>query len=132
MKRDLVSEQSMRMLRSLFSYLQTYGYTGANPAHSYFVQAPSVPRGGNAVGLSPQDCRRLLEASDSDTPVGFGDRAILGVLAYSACRVGNSPDFAWGTSRRAADTNCSNSTASMALFHCSTTSRLIHEYTCLE
>lgn len=80
--------RKLTVLRSLFSYLQTYGYTGANPAHSHFVQAPSVPRDGKTVGLSPQDCRRLLESPDNDTPVGSRDRAILGVLAYSACRVG--------------------------------------------
>ena len=80
--------RKLTVLRSLFSYLQTYGYTGANPAHSHFVQAPSVPRDGKTVGLSPQDCRRLLEAPDNQTPVGLRDRAILGVLAYSACRVG--------------------------------------------
>ena len=76
--------RKLTVLRSLFSYLQLYGYTGANPAHSSFVQAPSVPRDGKTVGLSPQDCRRLLEAPDLDTSVGLRDRAILGVLAYSA------------------------------------------------
>ena len=80
--------RKMTVLRSLFSYLQVYGYTGANPAHGKFVKAPPVPRDGKTVGLSPIDCRRLLEAPDSKTPVGVRDRAILGVLAYSACRVG--------------------------------------------
>lgn len=75
-------------LRSLFSYLQTYGYTGANPAHSDFVEAPAVPRDGKTVGLSPEDCRRLLEAPDPRTPAGIRDRAMLATLAYSACRVG--------------------------------------------
>lgn len=80
--------RKMTALRSLFSYLQTYGYTGANPAHSDFVQAPAVPRDGKTVGLSPSDCRRLLNIPDPDTPAGVRDRAILAVLAYSACRVG--------------------------------------------
>ena len=80
--------RKMTALRSLFSYLQTYGYTGANPAHSDFVEAPAVPRDGKTVGLSPEDCRRLLDAPDASTPAGVRDRAILGVLAYSACRVG--------------------------------------------
>ena len=78
----------MTVLRSLFSYLQTYGYAGANPAHSDFVEAPSVPRDGKTVGLSPEDCRRLIDAPDLRTPAGIRDRAILGTLAYSACRVG--------------------------------------------
>jgi integrase/recombinase XerD len=80
--------RKITVLRSLFSYLQTYGYTGANPAHSDFVQAPAVPRDGKTVGLTPDDCRRLLESPDPTTPLGIRDRAILGTLAYSACRVG--------------------------------------------
>jgi integrase/recombinase XerD len=80
--------RKMTVLRSLFSYLQTYGYTGANPAHSHFVQAPAVPRDGKTVGLTPTDCRRLLDAPDPLTPAGIRDRAILAILSYSACRVG--------------------------------------------
>ena len=80
--------RKITVLRSLFSYLQTYGYTGANPAHSDFVEAPSVPRDGKTVGLSPEDCRRLIDAPDPKTPAGIRDRAILAVFAYSACRVG--------------------------------------------
>ena len=91
--------RKMTALRSLFSYLKTYGYTGANPAHSDFVAAPAVPRDGKTVGLSPHDCRRLLDApqvedltiKDEDKriiPVGIRDRAMLAVLAYSGCRVG--------------------------------------------
>ena len=30
----------MTVLRSLFSYLQSYGYAGRNPANSDFVEAP--------------------------------------------------------------------------------------------
>jgi integrase/recombinase XerD len=80
--------RKMTAIRSLFSYLQIYGYTGANPAHGKFVKAPPVPRDGKTVGLSPRDCRRLLDAPDPSTPVGVRDRALLGILAYSACRVG--------------------------------------------
>ena len=80
--------RKMTVLRSLFSYLQTYGYTGGNPAHSKFVEAPSVPRDGKTVGLTPEDCRRLIDAPDTSAPVGIRDRALLALLAYSACRVG--------------------------------------------
>lgn len=80
--------RKMTTLRSLFSYLQTYGYLGANPAHGDFVDAPSVPRDGKTIGLAPADCRRLLDVPDPSTPVGIRDRAMLAVLAYSACRVG--------------------------------------------
>ena len=91
--------RKLTALRSLFSYLKTYGYTGANPAHSDFVSAPKVPHDGKTVGQSPHDCRRLLDApmvedptiKDEDRrslPVGIRDRALLAVLTYSGCRVG--------------------------------------------
>ena len=79
--------RKLTAIRSLYSYLQIYGYTGANPAHSDFVMAPSVPRDGKTVGLSPRACRRLMDARDPETPAGIRDRAIFAVLAYTACRV---------------------------------------------
>lgn len=80
--------RKMTVLRSLFSYLQTYGYVGANPAHSDFVAAPAVPRDGKTVGLTPEDCRRLLEAPSYETPIGNRDRALIAILAYTGIRVG--------------------------------------------
>lgn len=80
--------RKMTALRSLFSYLKTYGYTGANPAHGDFVDAPAMPRDGKTVGLTTAECRRLMEMPDPRTPIGIRDRAILSLLAYSACRVG--------------------------------------------
>ena len=53
-----------------------------------------MPRDGKTVGLSPHDCRRLLDApqvADSGKqviPVGIRDRAMFAVLAYSGCRDG--------------------------------------------
>jgi integrase/recombinase XerD len=80
--------RKLTALRSLFSYLQVYGHRGANPAHSDFVEAPPAPRDGKTVGLSPKDCRRLLDAPDLETPAGVRDRALFAVLAYTGCRVG--------------------------------------------
>jgi integrase/recombinase XerD len=94
--------RKMTAIRSLFSYLQHYGYTGKNPAHSDLAQAPAVPRDGKTVALSPEDCRRLLEApllkitkedkhgvrQEITLPAGTRDRALLGVLAFTGCRVG--------------------------------------------
>jgi site-specific recombinase XerD len=54
--------RKVTVLRSLFTFLQTYGYTGAKPVHSHFVALPPVSRDGKTVGLSPQDCRRILDA----------------------------------------------------------------------
>ena len=56
--------RKLTALRSLFTYLQIYGYSGANPAHGKFVKAPAVSRDGKTVGLSPHDCRRLLNAPE--------------------------------------------------------------------
>lgn len=80
--------RKMTALRSLFSYLQSYGYTGKNPAHGDLAAAPAAPRDGKTVGLTPQDCRRLLDAPSAETPTGIRDRAIFGILAYTGCRVG--------------------------------------------
>jgi integrase/recombinase XerD len=94
--------RKMTALRSLFSYLQTYGAIGKNPAHGDFVDAPAVARDGKTVALSPQDCRRLLDAPRSTisssrhdgtveeitSPASMRDRALFAVLAYTGCRVG--------------------------------------------
>ena len=93
--------RKMTALRSLFSYLQSYGFVGPNPAHSDFVAAPAVPRDGKTIALSPENCRRFLDApvtmivqtqkegSTKETviPEGVRDRALLAVLAYTGCRV---------------------------------------------
>ena len=78
----------MTTIRSLFSYLQTYGYTGANPGHSDFVKAPTPPATSKTPDIAPATCRELLDAPDPDTPVGVRDRAILSTFAFCGCRVG--------------------------------------------
>ncbi len=80
--------RKLTVVRSLYSYLSAYGFSGANPAHSKFVASPPVPRDGRTLGLSPEDCRRLIDAPPDDTPQGMRDRALLAVLAYTGCRVG--------------------------------------------
>jgi integrase/recombinase XerD len=80
--------RKMTVLRSLFSYLKTYGYAAANPAHGDFVAAPAVPRDGKTVALLPEDCRRVLDAPPTSRPLGVRDRALLSVLAHTGCRVG--------------------------------------------
>ena len=74
-------------LRSFFSFLQSYGYRGANPAHPDFVKAPKVADKGLTVAIAPKLVANLLEAPDPDTPVGIRDRAILTMFAYMALRV---------------------------------------------
>jgi integrase/recombinase XerD len=80
--------RKLSVIRSLFGYLHAYGYAGANPADTAFVAAPPVPRDGKTVGLAPDDCRRFLDAPSVETPEGLRDRALLAVLAFTGCRVG--------------------------------------------
>jgi integrase/recombinase XerD len=80
--------RKLSVIRSLFGYLRAYGYAGANPADTAFVAAPPVPRDGKTVGLTPEDCRRFLDAPLAETPEGVRDRALLAVLAFTGCRVG--------------------------------------------
>ena len=80
--------RKLTVLRSVFSFLQAYGYSGVNPAHGDFVNVPSPPRDGKTVGLAPEDCRRMLDAPAGDTPEAIRDRALLAVLAFTGCRVG--------------------------------------------
>lgn len=89
-------------VRSLFSYLQTHGYVKINPAHSKLTPAPPVSRHGKTVALSADACRRLLEAPVAKVTregeggtwqevtliEGIRDRALLAVLAFGGCRVG--------------------------------------------
>jgi integrase/recombinase XerD len=57
-------------------------------ADTAYVSAPAVPRDGKTVGLTPEECRLLLDAPASKTPEGIRDRSLLGVLAFTGCRVG--------------------------------------------
>lgn len=82
--------RKLSVIRSLFGYLRAYGYAGANPADTKYVASPPVPRDGKTVGLTPEDCRQLLDAPAPDTPEGVRDRALLAVLAYTGCRVGEA------------------------------------------
>jgi integrase/recombinase XerD len=94
--------RKLTAVRSLFSYLQSYGYTGKNPADGRLAQAPAVPRDGKTVGLSPENCRLLLDApkttitrkqkvgteEEITLPAGVRDRAMFSILAFTGCRVG--------------------------------------------
>jgi integrase/recombinase XerD len=92
--------RKMTTLRSLFSYIQSYGFVGPNPAHSDFVDAPAVGRDGKTVALSPQDFRAFLDAPSVGTPTGIRDRALLAVLAYAGCRVGELTRLKVGSSKQ--------------------------------
>lgn len=74
-------------LRSFFSFLQSFGYRGANAAHPDFVKSPKVSDKGVTPSILPKLVARLLEAPDTANPVGVRDRAILAMFAYLALRV---------------------------------------------
>ena len=80
--------RKITVLRSLFAYLLVHEQMRINPAHPHLVSTPPVPRDGKTVGLTPHDCRRLLNAPDAKTIVGVRDQALFAVLAYTGCRVG--------------------------------------------
>ncbi len=80
--------RKLSVIRSVFGYLQAYGFSGANPADTKYVASPAVPRDGKTVALTPEDTRRLLDAPSPDTPEGVRNRAMFAVLAYTGCRVG--------------------------------------------
>lgn len=80
--------RKLSVVRSLYGYLRAYGYAGPNPADTRYVAAPPVPRDGKTVALAPEDCRRVLDAPPAGTPEGVRDRAVLAVLAFTGCRVG--------------------------------------------
>lgn len=74
-------------LRSFFSFLQSYGYRGANPAHPDFVKAPKVSDKGVTPAIIPKMVAELLDAPNLENPEGLRDRAILSMFAYLALRV---------------------------------------------
>jgi integrase/recombinase XerD len=78
--------RKITVLRSLYAHLEIQGVAETNPAHPLRVALPPVSREGKTVGLSPEQCRSMLDA-----PTGLfkvRDRAILAMLAYTGCRVG--------------------------------------------
>lgn len=79
--------RKMTALRSFFSFLQSYGYRGANPAHPHFVSTPKVPSDGQTPAIPQKQMIQLLSAPSTETPCGIRDRAILSVFAYMAVRV---------------------------------------------
>ena len=79
--------RKLTSLRSFFSFLQTYGYRGANPAHPHFVDTPEVSDEGQTPEVPPKLMVKLLDAPDVHSPEGVRDRGILAAFAYMALRV---------------------------------------------
>lgn len=92
--------RKLTALRSFFSFLQSYGYRGANPAHPHFVNTPKVPDEGQTPEIPPKLMVKLLDAPDASYPDGIRDRAILAAFAYMAIRVDELHKFNVGNIRR--------------------------------
>ena len=92
--------RKLTSLRSFFSFLQTYGYRGANPAHPHFVNTPAVSSEGTTPEIPPSLMVTLLDQPDTDIPDGVRDRAILAAFAYMAIRVDELHKINVGNIRR--------------------------------
>ncbi|MEO1527074.1 MAG: tyrosine-type recombinase/integrase [Planctomycetota bacterium] len=79
--------RKLTSIRSFFSYLQSHGYRGANPAHPHFVNTPPVSTEGTTPTIAPERMVSLLGVPDTMQPEGIRDKAILAVFAYMALRV---------------------------------------------
>ena len=80
-------KQHLAAIRQLFDYLTTGGILEVNPAAS--VRGPKyVVKRGKTPVLSAGEARQLLDSIESNTLIGFRDRALIGAMVYSFARVG--------------------------------------------
>lgn len=74
-------------IRHFFDRLVVRHAVVLNPAASVRAPRHSVVE-GKTPALTPEQARQVLAAIDTSTVVGLRDRAIIGVLVYTAARVG--------------------------------------------
>lgn len=74
-------------LRKFFDRLTVRHAVVLNPAGSVRAERYTVVEGKTAE-ISTKDARKLLDSIDTESVVGLRDRALLGVLIYTAARVG--------------------------------------------
>jgi site-specific recombinase XerD len=74
-------------IRHFFDKLVVRHAVALNPALSVRGPKHSVVE-GRTPALSPNEVRRVLTSIDVTNVVGLRDRAVIGVLIYTACRVG--------------------------------------------
>lgn len=80
--------RKLTAVRSLYSYFRAHRPLRRDPPHDTFVKAPTVAKDRKTPGLSLEECRRLVDAPQPETPAGIRDRAMLAVLAYTGSGVG--------------------------------------------
>jgi site-specific recombinase XerD len=74
-------------IRMLFDHLVVSQVVTVNPASSVKGPKHVVKKGKTAV-LSAAEARELINAIDTETPVGLRDRALIGTMVYTFARVG--------------------------------------------
>ena len=80
-------KQRLAAIRRLFDWLASGGVLPFNPA--WAVRGPShSARVGRTPVLDPQEARQLLDAIDTNTPIGLRDQALIGLMVYSFARIG--------------------------------------------
>jgi site-specific recombinase XerC len=80
-------KQRLAAIRHLFDWLVTGQVIPVNPAASVRGPSHSVKRGKTPV-LDLSEARGLLDAIDVTTPIGFRDRALIGLMVYSFAHIG--------------------------------------------
>ena len=79
-------KRHLSALRMLFSYMVATGAMAYNPARE--VKTPTVRRtGGKTPAFQPNQVRALFESFDTSKLIDLRDRAFLGTMAYTFCRV---------------------------------------------
>ena len=90
-------------LRMLFDWLVVGQVMASNPATSVRGPRHSVKKGSTPV-LAADEARALLDVTDTSTPVGLRDRALIGLMVYTFARVGAvikmTPDDVYLQARR--------------------------------
>jgi integrase/recombinase XerD len=90
---------ALSAIRSFFDLMTVRHAVFINPAASVRGERYSVVE-GKTPEISKKHARQLLATIDTSTPVGLRDRAIFGVLIYTAARAGavaglRHKDFTW-------------------------------------
>jgi len=79
-------KRHLSALRMLFSYMVATGAMAYNPAREVKTQ-PIRRSGGKTPAFDPKQVRLLFENFDISKPIDLRDRAFMGVMAYTFCRV---------------------------------------------
>ncbi len=84
---DTTAASELTALRGWFQHLATEGHLPFSPAAS--VKGPSGTRTENkAIGLTDKEVAALFNSIETNTLKGLRDRAMIGLMLYTGCRVG--------------------------------------------